>query len=196
MASTVQIANRALTKLGAATITDMLDNTKSARVMNGMFDIVRDAELAAQPWSFASKRVELPASSTAPPYGWARAFPLPSDYLRLIEVGEDYVYYDTDTGALFQVEGGSILTDQASPLQVRYTSRVTNSGLFPALFIEALACRLAAEACESITQSASKREQAWAEHKQAVREARRANAFEQPPRQLPATSWVRAMFGW
>lgn len=196
MASTVQIANRALTKLGAASITSMLDDTKSARVMNSMFDIVRDAELAAEPWSFASTRVELPASSTAPAFGWARSFPLPSDFLRLIEVGQDYVFYDTEDGPLFQVEGGAILTDQASPLQIRYIKRVTNSGLFPALFIEAMACRLAAEACESLTQNGSKREQAWAERKQAVRDAKRANAIEQPPRRPPASSWVRAMLGW
>lgn len=196
MASQVQIVNQALTKLGAARITSMDDNTNSARVMSAIYDIKRDAELAACPWTFAIKRASIPASTTEPAFGWAYSYPLPSDFLSLVQVGEDYTFYETDTGALFEVEGGAILTDESSPLDIRYVYRVTNPGLYPALFVEALACRLAAEACEQLTQNLSKREAAWAEHKQAIRQARRTNAIEQPPRQLPETGWVRAMRGY
>lgn len=196
MASQVQIVNQALTKLGAARITSMEDGTNSARVMSAIYDIKRDAELAANPWTFAIKRAALPASTTAPAFGWAYAYPLPSDFLSLVQVGEDFTFYESDTGALFEVEGGSVLTDESSPLDVRYVYRVTNPGLYPALFVEALACRLAAEACEQITQNQSKSEAAWAQYKQALRQARRTNAIEQPPRLLPETGWVRAMRGY
>lgn len=197
MASQVEICNQALTKLGAARITSITDDTKQARALNAIYTVKLEAELAAHPWTFAIKRVELPASATAPAYGWARAFPMPADYLALVEVGENYVFYETDTGPLFQVEGSDsgmqLLTDEASPLQVRYIRRITNPGLYPALFVEALACRLAAEVCEELTQSLSKREAAWNERRQAIREARRVNSIEQPPRKPPASSWVRAM---
>lgn len=196
MASQVQIVNQALTKLGAARITSMDDGTNSARVMSAIYDIKRDAELAANPWTFAIKRASLPASTSTPAFGWAYAYPLPSDFLSLVQVGEDFTFYESDTGALFEVEGGAILTNESSPLDVRYVYRVTNPGLYPALFVEALACRLAAEACEQITQNQSKREAAWSEYKQALRQARRTNAIEQPPRLLPETGWVRAMRGY
>jgi len=193
MASTVDICNQALTKLGASRITSLLDDTKQARSLNAIFETKRDAELAAHPWTFAITRAQIPASSTAPAFGWAKAYPLPAGYLALVEVGEDYVFYQSDAGPLFQIEGGSILTDEASPLRIRYTQRITNSGLLPALFVEALACRLAAEVAEDLTQSLSKRTQAWEEYKQAIRAARKTNAIEQPPRLPPPASWLRAL---
>ena len=198
MTSEVGICNQALIKVGAARITALTDDTKQARLLNSIYETKRDAELSANPWTFATKRAQIPASAVAPAFGWAYAYPLPSDFLTLVEVGENYSFYDSDAGALFSIEidsNGSpaILTDQTSPLDVRYIYRVTNTGLFPALFVEALACRLAAEACEELTQSSSKREAAWAERKQAIREARRVNAIQQPPRKLPPGSWERAL---
>jgi hypothetical protein len=197
VASQVGIVNQALVKNGAARITSLSDTTKQARTMSAIYDVKRDAELAAEPWTFAIKRVQLPASSTAPDYGWAYAYPLPADYLKLVEVGEDYVFYDSDTGALFQIEstdsGLAIFTDQASPLKIRYVKRVTNPGIYPALFVEAFACRLAAETCEDLTQSLSKRDALWVERKRAISDAKRSNAIEQPPRQRPPSSWLRAL---
>lgn len=197
MASAVSICNNALVKVGATRIIALSDDTKQARTLAAIFDVKRDAELAANPWTFAIKRALLPASSTPPAFGWSFAYPLPADYLALVEVGQDWAFYggDTDMFAIETDANGSlaILTDQAAPLQVRYISRVTNAGLFPPLFVEAFACRLAAEICEDLTQSTSKREAAWAERKQALREARRVNAIEQPPRANPPNSWERAM---
>jgi len=194
MASSVEICNIALTKLGAARITSLSDNTKQARALNAIFDSVRDAELTKHPWSFAIKRAEIPASSTAPVFGWDKAYPLPSDYLKVVQVGDTYAFYDSgEAGALFDVEGGSILTDEVSPLQIRYVYRITNSGLFPALFVRTLALQLAADVCEELTQNLSKREAAVAEYKDAIREAKRSNAIERPPQRVPDLSWVRAM---
>jgi hypothetical protein len=201
VASTVDVCNQALVKVGAERITSLADGTKQADTLAAIFDIKRDAELSAHPWTFAIKRVLLPASVTAPiGADWAYAYPMPSDYLSMVEVGGSYVFYDASSGTdpdvggpLFGIEGGAVLTSAASPLFIRYVYRVTNSGLFPALFVEALACRLAAELCEALTQSTSKREAAWAEYKQAIRQAKRVNAIEIPPQRNPPTSWVRAL---
>lgn len=198
MTSEVGICNQALVKVGASRIVALTDDSKQARTLNAIYAVKRDAELSANPWTFAIKRAQIPASSTAPAFGWAYAYPLPSDYLAMVEVGQDYTFYDTDTGALFALETDSngaqaVLTDQGSPLDVRYVSRVTNSGLFTPLFVEVLACRLAAEVCEELTQSAGKKEALWGEYKRAIREARRVNAIEQPPRKNPVASWERAL---
>ena len=200
MASKVEICNQALIKVGASRIVSLSDDTKSAQVLDAIYDVKRDAELAACPWTFAIKRAQLPADSTAPSFGWSYAYPLPTDYLALVEVGEDFVFYNIEDGPAFQIEAQAsgvlaIMTNEASPLKIRYVSRVTNTGLYPALFVEAFACRLAAEICEPLTQSLSKREAAWTERKQAVQSARRMNAIEQPPRRVPASGWVQAMAG-
>ena len=201
MTSKVSICNQALVKVGARRITALTDDTTQARALNEIFDVKRDAELSANPWTFATKRASIPASATAPAFGWNYHYPLPADYLAMVEVGENFTFYDSDTGALFAIESDadgvlSIATDQPSPLDIRYVYRVENTGLYPALFIEALACRLAAEVCEELTQNIAKREAAWAERKQAVREAKRLNAIEQPPRKNPAGSWERALLGY
>lgn len=198
MASQVEICNQALTKLGASRITSLLDNSKQAQTLNAIYEVKRDAELAAAPWSFAIERAKLPASSTAPAFEWAYAYPLPADYLAMVQVGDSFVFYSSgngeqDGGPLFAIEGGQVLSNQASPLSIRYVKRVTTAGSYPALFVEALACRLAAEACEALTQNASKRQQAWQERQQALREARRVNAIERPPQVIPPSGWARSM---
>lgn len=196
MASQVGICNLALTKLGAAHITSIDDNTKSARTLKALYDSLLEAELAAHPWTFATTRVLLPASATPPAYGWGASYPMPVDFLKLVEVGDHWVFYSNACGApWFTLEGNAVLTNIGSPLQVRYVRKVTSSGTYPALFTQAFAGRLAAEACEAITQNLDKRQGAWNERKQAVTEAKRSNDIALPPQPNQPNSWERAMYG-
>lgn len=200
--SQIDICNKALTKIGAARIVALTDEVRQARTLSAIWDMTRDVELAAHPWSFAIKRASIPALSTAPAFGWARAFPLPTDFLRTVEVGEDYtLYLPNESGPYFSIEqapdgsGTAILCDEASPLNMRYISRVTNPGLFPVLFAEALSCRLAAELALESTDSQGDRKGAWEEYGMAISEARRANAIEKPPQRQVDDAWSLAMRG-
>ena len=67
MASNVQIANSALTKLGAARIMSLSDNKKEAREINAIFELRRDHLLRSHNWSFAMERTTLPALDDTPP---------------------------------------------------------------------------------------------------------------------------------
>jgi len=172
------------------------DAVKQATELSAIWDTTRDAELAAHPWTFAMERVQLPALSTAPLFGWNYAYQLPSDYLTAVEIGDRYVLYAPDeTGPLFDLEGQTILTDSGSPLKLRYIKRVKNTGLWPALFVESFACRLAAEVCEALTQSLEKRQAAWKEYGMAISNARRRNAIEKPPQRPADDSWSLALRG-
>lgn len=189
MASQIEICNKALTKVGATRITSLSDNSKQAKTLNAIYESTRDAELAAHPWTFAMARASLPASTTVPVFGWTKQFPLPPEYLRMVKVGENYVMYQGDNHELFQIEGRAILCDEASPLNIRFVQRIENTGLFSPLFVESLACRLAAEVAEDLTQSTSKREAAWQEWDRAIKLAKRTNAIELPPRPLSDEAW-------
>jgi hypothetical protein len=194
MASNVDICNLALTKLGAARITSLLDETKQAKALNAIFDMERDALLSEHPWTFAIKRAEIPASSTAPAFGWLRAYPLPADYLKLVQVGDVWTFYDAgDLGGLFDVEAGAVLSDEVSPLQIRYVYRVTNAGLFSSTFGIALAARLRSSVAEELTQNLSKKNDADEDYRAAIHQAKRANDIERPPQRVPDLSWVRAL---
>jgi len=116
MASQVEIANRALTKLGAARIISFDDDNKQARAVKSMFEIVRDAELRAHLWSFSVKRVSLAALSTTPTWGFDYEYQLPSDYLRLVQVNDVYPGpslddYRNASVAEYVVESRKILTN-------------------------------------------------------------------------------------
>lgn len=147
--SPVEICNIALVSLGANTIAALTENSVSAIACNTNYANARDATLASAPWSFATRRVKLAAEETAPTFGFLRAFPLPSDHLHVWEVYEsDQV---TPLTIPWKVEEGKILTDAASPLHVRYIRKVTNVPLFTALFVDALAARIASDIAIPIT---------------------------------------------
>lgn len=195
MASQVEIANRALTKLGAARIISFGDDNKQARAVASMFDIVRDAELRAHLWSFSVKRTSLAALESTPNWGYDYEYQLPSDYLRLLQVNDVYPGpsledYRNSSVAEYVVEGRKILTNLSAPLKIRYCSRVEGTTQWDATFVEAFACRLASEMCEDLTQSNTKRELANAEYKQAIIAAIKADGIEQPPQDLPDDGWV------
>lgn len=194
--STTDIANRALTKLGEARILALTDDTNGARVMNSMFAQVRDAELRRNRWNFALSRAQLVALVATPSWGYQYQYPLPPDFLSLVQVGQYYIRSLTKSKGPWHVEstdsGSVITTDMAAPLLIRYVKRVENSGLFDPLFVEALASRLAFEACETLTQSSTKKQAASEEYKVALSEAARCNAIENPPDEYPRGSWLDA----
>jgi hypothetical protein len=197
MASQTAICNRALTKLGAARILTITDDVKAARELNSMWDIVRDAELRRNLWNFAMARASLAALADAPAWGFTYQFQLPSDFVRIVQVGEFYYIssltdYRTMPEAPFQVEGLRLLTDYTAPLKIRYVQRIEDTAQWDALFVEAFASRLAYECCEAITQSSTKKEEVWMDYKQAIREAKLVDAIENPPEPLPDDAWVLA----
>lgn len=190
MASIVGIANRALTKLGEARVISLSDSAKQAATINSMFDSVRDAELRAHVWSFAKARAALPALSTPPASGYSHQFQLPADHLRLLKVGQYPTYPRTSYSSFYALEGGRILINQPGPLSIQYCRRVEDPNLFDALFIEALACRLAVESCEALTQSDTKFNRLVQMYDRALRDAIRANAVERASEAIQDDTWL------
>lgn len=195
MASQVEIANRALTKLGAARIISFGDDNKQARAIQSMFDIVRDSELRSHIWSFSVKRTSLAALTSTPDWGYEYEYELPSDYLRLLQVNEMYNGpsmddYRNAATADYVLEGKKILTNFGAPLKIRYIARVVDTTMWDATFTEAFACKLAMELAEDLTQSNQKRDLAGQEYKFALMQAVRSSAIEQPAQDLPDNSWL------
>jgi hypothetical protein len=184
MASKTAIANRALSKLGEERISNIdTDNNKPAKVIRFMYDIVRDAMIAAYPWNFAISRVQIAADASAPAWGYNKQYTLPSDFMALLEIRGNPEY---------RLEGGYILTNNASPIYIRYIARIENSGLFDPLFVEAFATRLAFEGCEEITQSNTKKEALLRDYEMLVKQAYASNAIQSQPQALESDEWLLA----
>jgi hypothetical protein len=192
MSSTTEICNRAITKLGDQRILSLTDNTNQGRTLASMYAPVRDAELRRNRWNFAIRRAALPALADAPEWGYSRQFQVPNDFMSLVQVNDVYIRPRSKAKGPWSLEAGRILTDMGAPLKVRYVARIENSGLFDPLFVEMLACKLAFEACESLTQSGQKKQALAEEYKMALSEAARSDAIENPPDELPRGSWLDA----
>lgn len=197
MPSNVEIANMALTKLGETHVLGFTDDSKAGRALNAHFDLIRDAELRRHLWNFAMTRASLPALAAAPEFGFERQFQLPAECLRLVQIGETYIGVTSGRSRYYaapgwQVEGRLILTDEAAPLYVRYIKQVSDPTQFDAVFVDALACRLAFELCETITQSNSRKASLRDEYDYAIMQAKAIDAMENPPEPLPPDDWILA----
>lgn len=190
--SQVQIVNVALTDIGQDRVISINDDNEAARVMRALWDFTRDAVLAAYPWKFAIKRTTLPSLADVPVgTEWSLQYAIPEECLRLVQVGEEAAFYNPRYRT-FILEGGNILTNESAPLFVRYVQRVENVGLWPVLFGDVMAKKLALAACEKLTTSNSKKEAAAAGYLEAVRVARRQSAIERPPEQQVESDWIQA----
>lgn len=192
MASQVQIANRALTKLGQARVISLGDDVKTASTINSMYDAVLEAELRSHVWNFAKAREVLPALAAKPAFDFERQYQLPADCLRILRVGDTVIHPRRVYDHLYSIEGRHILTNLGAPLRIRYVRKVTDPNQFDALFAEVFACKLALEACEDLTQSAGAFQRVASMYAQALRDAIRANALERPAEAINDDTWLES----
>lgn len=197
--SVVDICNAALQRVGAATIMNLADNTREARACAVAYDSNRRDELRRHFWKFAIKRQVLAPDSTAPVSDFAYQFSLPTDCLRIVFPNDPYLDWS--------VEGRKILTNSAqSPfgvttptvsttsttsakLNLRYVADITDVTQWDASFYSVLSLSLAADICEVLTNSTGKRASIRDEYKDAMAEARVADAFESLPQDPPDDDW-------
>jgi hypothetical protein len=181
--SEVAVANLALQYMGrGAFITALDENTQAARVMRLQLPYARDAVLRAFPWNFAQRRAALPANATVPIFEFAAAYDLPNDCLWC------HTVYGGDTWD-WRVEGRQVLANIGAPLNIKYTSRITDLASADPLFFQALAARLGSDCAMSLTETASKANQLWQLYTSKLREARAVDSQEGQQDSMPDGSW-------
>ena len=185
MASIVGICNRALSKLGAARITSLTDNSTAAKACNSAYEPVRDAVLRAHLWNCTVERAALAPLSTTPAFGFDYEYQIPSDCLKVVEI---------DTTYPWTVEGRKILTDEGTVLNLRYQKREEDPNQYDALLQEALAARLAFEMCEEITQSNTKKDSAFRDYEDLMDQAQLRDSQEQSPAELYEDDWINVRY--
>ncbi len=201
MASPLDIQNRALAKLGQPPLRAPGDNTTAGRFMVANYDLIRQAELRINFWNFAMRRVYLNnqvdsgGNAIAPAFGYEFIYNLPSDCIRVAYVndiynGLDLAEYRNQDSSEYKVEGKTIVTSFSSPMQLRYVADVTDSSQYDLYFVESLACKIAAEGCETITQSLQKAQKLEAAYARAINVAKSCGAMENPPQSMPDNTWL------
>jgi hypothetical protein len=146
-----QLCNLALIAIGQRDFIGSLnENSVAATLCAVAYPVARDECLSAFWWSWATGRATLPLLANVRRTGWAYCYGLPAN---MLEGGERYL----ETGARpripqadipFAVEANdagnaSLLATDARTPELVYTRRVTEVVRFPALFVQAVAARLA-----------------------------------------------------
>ena len=143
--SKVSIVNKALTLLGANRILNLSDDTPEAKTANAVYDQSLESILSETCWSFATKRAILNRLEDRPVVGGGFYFQIPSDCIRIFET----------TACCWRPEGEKIWS-LGKDLGIVYVYRNDDDTFYSPKFIDAFACRLAADMCYSITNSASR----------------------------------------
>lgn len=199
--SNVNIVNSALNIIGASNIVSLDENSKAGRVMNQMFESVRDAVFRNHPWKCLIRRAELAQETTAPAYGYSYQYPLPTDpyCLRVLEFDNGSLSYPWDNmigdGGLpaFVIEGRKLVTNSATA-KIKYVARITDPNEYDAGLIDVLSARLAAEAAYAITGSTTVVQIAASLYEQKLKEARFLDATEGATVRLEASDFIESRF--
>ena len=178
--SEIGIINRALAKIGDQRITSRTDNVNRARIMDSLYDGVRDELLRESPWNFATKRTSLAADPVAPVYEWETAFAVPADILYMVS---------TENNSAYRLEGNQILSNQENSLKITYIRRVTDATEFDTGFAEALAAKLAYEAVSNIAADPVLEDKLFRDYNLTLSRAKKTDGQEDDPRKWPTDSW-------
>lgn len=138
--SPVDICNLALDDLKQRPIVNIeTPSSDTEFVCARNYDNVRREALFAHPWKFAIFRTQLtPNPSTTPLFGYAYAYDLPNDYIRMISVGDDYI---GDLRQEREIENNQILAQagdvifDGTTLDVRYMRDITDVTKFSPGFV-------------------------------------------------------------
>jgi hypothetical protein len=190
-----QICNQALERLGSSRILSLEDATAEARFCKLFYPATRDEVLRSHRWNFATKRTVLSRLSDAPIFGWSVQYQLPIDFLRLLQLNR---WRESEARSLHEIEGNKLLTNEQEG-QLKYIARVTDANLFDALFIEALALKLASKLAKPLTNSNSLHGEFLQEYERVTAPlARRIDAQEDRPKRFIASvhsNLVASRFG-
>ena len=136
----VGICNAALVAAGVDPIQSYdASESHTAEVCVIQLPLVRDVVLGDLHWRFATGRWKVAEDANPPTWGKAHRYLRPADTITVRDASDG-----TESLTDWALEGNYVVTDQASPIYLLTTDRVTDVGLWPPGFCSSVAARLAA----------------------------------------------------
>jgi len=195
MPSVTDIYNGALRLVGGSRVTSPTDGTKNANAANDIYAELRDDLLASSPWNFATKRKSLARSSSVPDFGFAFAYPLPSDWIRTVSVHGDASGKGPLNFREEVVNGQRAIVTDASVCYLRYVFRQTDPNMMSSNFLRSLELALARDLAVPIANSNTLEDQLARKAERALAKARSVDALGAFPERRPRGSWVSTRGG-
>lgn len=173
--SEVKICNIALSRIGDSLITGLIESSKQAMTCNLLYEPTRDEALRGHPWNFAMRRTTLARLSEAPAFEFDYQYQLPADCL------VPWAIYNSTSN---WVREGNALLINDDAVNLRYIARITDPNQFDAVFVNALALKLASELAVRLANSKSLKNEVYQEYRITVWTAYRINAIEGNPSEV------------
>ena len=180
MSSAVEIANQALTKIGADRITSFSDETTPARVMSTIYEPTKTSLLRSYPWNCAIKREKLAQLADEPLNEFPFQYQLPEGFIKLLDVWAGEQKMDRPGAAMraWAVEGDKLLTHDQN-LNIKYVANIESQDM-DAHVEEAFVAKLASEASYAIQASNTNQDALLGIYQMKLDEARTTDNLEQP----------------
>jgi hypothetical protein len=172
MVSETSICNQALTWLGSEPITSLDEDSREANWMKQNYPFLRDAVLEERMWTFATDRA---TSTVADMDAWGSMYvhPRPTEWMAVYRVYNNVsneIPNNWITSEGWRMEGGNVLAKDPT-VYMWGLKRITDTGAFSSLFVQALAARLAADAAIPMTENRQLQADMWALYGDKIREA-------------------------
>ena len=187
LASEVNVANLALTDLGADRIIALNEDSENARKVNAIFDLKRDSLLRLHPWNFAIQRRNFNKTTNTPEYGFDSEFQIPGDVIRIL-TSENRAVDE------WVREGDKVLVDDTS-FKARCIIRIEDPTKWDEMFVSTFAALLSAELAYSITDSRTVAKDRWDTFKEKLRQTTGVDAQVGTPSELFADEWIDSRLG-
>lgn len=180
--SSTDICKLSLDLLQGGSVSDITSVTTSIEeVCARWYDHTRRKLLRQHPWNFAIKRAELAASATAPLFGASKQFPVPSDFLRLLQVVDvDSRIIDTSS-YFFENRHLMLRWSDEDVLRMIYITDEEDVTKFDDLFIDLLAVEIAMSIAYLVTQNNGNIERLAGIRKTLISAAKSIDGQERPP---------------
>lgn len=197
MTTPTQLAlyNQALRLVGETQLTSLTQSRPERYALDAVWneDPIKQMLEEAQ-WTFATRTLEWNYdSSVTTDYGFQYAFTKPSNYVRSVAICSDEFFSEPLVN--FSDENNYWFCDYET-IYIKYVSDGDQFGrdysLWPELFRNCVALKMAKELAYSLTKSESLTDRLNREHKQYIKDAKSLDAMNQPTRFMPAGGWTRS----
>lgn len=181
MSSQIELVNMALAEVAeVAPLTDINEDSTPARLVRVHYAASVREVLREGLWKAARTSAVLAELATAPDFGWAKAYQLPNDFVRLVSFNE--ISTDDVTEELFEIRGDQLLTDE-TVAKIVYVRDVTigdgDINALDALLTRAVVLNLALKLAWPLQQSRTLQENLEIRFKEAMRRAKAADARDE-----------------
>ena len=136
--SVAEICRRAILRVGSADL--FKPHGEPMVIAQSLYESVRDSLLSDFQWSFARAQVSIVKDAVAPTTGYSFRYAIPATSKQIIRVNN---IDDSENNAQWEVVGGFIHTNFATPIILDHTATVTDVAKFPPIFVEILTASLA-----------------------------------------------------